>query len=164
MRFLPRKVDDGQRAEPARERHDQSKHSGHAPNHASPSHASQVHATHSVRGDLAHSSVHPVHVGYPVHRAEAAYRHPYPIHPVHRYPSAVVVGRPVVVYPPVVYDATCIRIVNPAEVGVTASYTLDGQHVFLQSGEVQTLYRRCVIMFDRGNGYGSTQLVLAGGT
>jgi hypothetical protein len=137
-------------------------HAGHSGQGRS--HASQVHATHLVRGNLAHSSVHPVHPGYQVHRAEAAYRHSYPIYPVHRYPSAVVVARPFVVYPPVVYDTTCIRIVNPAELGVAVSYTLDGQQVFLQPGEVQTLYRRCLITFDRGNGYGYTQLVLTGGT
>jgi hypothetical protein len=108
--------------------------------------------------------VPPARPGHQAHRAEATYRHPYPIYPVHRHPSAVVVARPFVVYPPVVYDATCIRIVNPAEVGVALSYTLDGQQVFLQPGEVQTLYRRCVVTFNRGNGYGYTQLVLTGGT
>ena len=161
------------------ERRDQSKHSGQAsshagqvraapvranPVHANPVHTGQVHATHSAHGNLAHSSAHSIRPGYQVHRAEASYRHSYPVHPVHRYPSGVVVARPVFIYPPVVYDATCIRIANPAEVGVTVSYTLDGQQVLLQPGEIQTLYRRCVIMFDRGNGYGLTQLVLAGGT
>ena len=68
------------------------------------------------------------------------------------------------VYPPVVYDATWIRIVNPAESGVAVSYLLDGQPVFLQPGAVQTLYRRCIITFDRGNGYGYRRLVLTGGT
>ena len=48
--------------------------------------------------------------------------------------------------------------------GAAVSYTLDGQQVFLQPGEIQMLHRRCVITFDRGNGYGFTQLVLTGGT
>ncbi len=155
------------------ERRDQSKHPGQASSHVSPVHvnpghtpsyASRVPPRYSTHGNLAVSSVHSIRPGYQVHRAEATYRHPYPIHPVHRYPSGVVVARPVFVYPPVVYDPTCIRIANPAERGVTMSYTLDGQQVFLQPGEVQTLYRRCVITFDRGNGYGFTQLVLTGGT
>ncbi len=170
------------------ERRDQSKHSGQPPTRINPGHVAtvrvnpshvpttriapvprpsytrQIPTAHAARSNLAHSSVHPTRPGYQVHRAEATYRHPYPVHPVHRYPSGVIVARPVFVYPPVVYDATCIRIVNPAEVGVTVSYTLDGQQVLLQPGEIQMLHRRYVIMFDRGNGYGFSQLVLTGGT
>jgi hypothetical protein len=151
------------------DRHDQPKQLGPAPNHSSQVHAGQfhngqVHATPSDHGGLTHSSVYHMRPGFQVHRTEATNCRPYPTYPAHRHPAAVVVGRPVIVYPPVVYDTTCIRIVNPAEVGVTVSYTLDGQQVFLQPGEIQMLHRRCVITFDRGNGYGFSQLVLTGGT
>jgi hypothetical protein len=138
--------------------HRQSKHPGPAP-----SHRPQVHATHSAHGGPARPAVYSIRPGHPVRRAEVIYRPPHPIHPVHRHPPVVVV-RPLVVYPPVVYDTMCIRIVNPLELGVTVPYLLDGQQIFLQPGEIQTLYGRCIITFDRGNGHGWRRLVLTGGT
>jgi hypothetical protein len=137
-------------------------HAGHS-NHA-PSHASHAHVGHSAHGNLAHSSVHPSHSGSRVPTAVTPYHHPYPVHPVHRHPYPVVVARPFLVYPPVAYGATYGHIVNPVELGVTVSYMLDGQQFFLPPGGIQTLHRRCVISFDRGNGYGYTRLVLTGGT
>lgn len=155
------------------ERHDPPNRSSQAPSHGNPvhanpvhaqSHVSQVHATHSAHGSLAQSAMRPERREYQAHRAEAAYRSTYPRHPLHRHPAAVVIARPLAVYSPVGYDTAIIRIVNPVAWGRTASYMLDGLPVFLPPGGVQIRYRPCVITFDRGNGYGVTQLVLTEGT
>lgn len=128
-----------------------------------PNRPTQVHPRITPPSGVVHVPVHPSRPAHPVVVPDSWRRHADFARPLHRYPNAVVIERPVFVYPQAAYDTAVIRLVNPAFNGATMYYALDGQQYFLDPGGMQWLNHPCVVTFDSGSG-GLARTVLTRGT